>query len=255
MLSEKYKILHVLAENAFEKSAILLLWNKGDGDSLGLDADSLTPERLAGLDEKELLSLLRSVYEREQGKCFSILNIHKTPLFQPSGMNFLSSLTDLKAITINDIYHRYVSRMIPAVSTDDSTHDVHFNLITPCTMTHIQKYLDVPFCLVSETPEQFKSITIPFVESLPKERTAWIQKCLSGEAEADVKLFHDKDPQHGFIITPDSKWDGTTPHSLYLLTITMDPKIRCLRDLRSKHLPLLRRIRDTIRTLVPAKYV
>jgi m7GpppX diphosphatase len=101
----------------------------------------------------------------------------------------------------------------------------------------------------------FNRVVEPYISRLPEERTAWIGKVLSGQSEADVMLFHDKDPQKGFIITPDSKWDGITAKSLYLLVLVMDGKsIRCLRDLRGHHLGMLQQIREKVLDLVPQKY-
>lgn len=57
-------------------------------------------------------------------------------------------------------------------------------------------------------------------------------------------LFNDPDPEHGFVILPDMKWDCINVSNLYLVAIARSPRIRSLRDLEKKHLPLLRRIKE-----------
>ena len=61
----------------------------------------------------------------------------------------------------------------------------------------------------------------------------------------------DADPDTGFILLPDMKWDGHQIEDLYLVAIVHTRSLRSLRDLTDKHLPLLRNIRDkgTVRTV------
>jgi len=56
-------------------------------------------------------------------------------------------------------------------------------------------------------------------------------------------LYKDDSPTGGYVILPDMKWDLSNISSLYLVAITTAKEIRCLRDLRKRHLPMLKGIR------------
>jgi Uncharacterized conserved protein len=57
-------------------------------------------------------------------------------------------------------------------------------------------------------------------------------------------MFEDSDPEIGFTLLPDLKWDRKQVEDLYLLAIVRKSGIKSLRDLNSCHLPLLKNIRD-----------
>lgn len=61
--------------------------------------------------------------------------------------------------------------------------------------------------------------------------------------EADRIVFEDTDPNTGFILIPDLKWNGEN-ETLYLLAIINRKNIKSLRDLTDEHLPLLKNIRE-----------
>ena len=62
------------------------------------------------------------------------------------------------------------------------------------------------------------------------------------KTESERIVYEDPDPQNGFILLPDMKWDGKTIESLYLVAIVHKHGIKSLRDLDESHLPLLRNI-------------
>lgn len=65
---------------------------------------------------------------------------------------------------------------------------------------------------------------------------------LEHTAEADRIVYEDPDPDTGFTLLPDLKWDGESKESLYLLAIVRKRGIRSIRDLTAEHLPLLRNV-------------
>lgn len=77
---------------------------------------------------------------------------------------------------------------------------------------------------------------------------------LSGKSEADKVLFKDPSPESGYVILPDMKWDLTTIASLYLVAIVLTQDIRSLRDLRKRHLGMLRSIRKEASRIVKEKW-
>ena len=55
-------------------------------------------------------------------------------------------------------------------------------------------------------------------------------------------MYEDPDAETGFILLPDSKWSGKQIEDLYVLAIVHNRKLKSLRDLNSRHLPLLKKL-------------
>ncbi|KAF5388748.1 hypothetical protein D9757_004765 [Collybiopsis confluens] len=118
--------------------------------------------------------------------------------------------------------------------------DVKINVICPATDVHVKKYTKQKSILVRETPELYRRITLPFINSFPPERTRWVAEILAGRAEQEKVLYSSSE----CVVLPDMKWDLHTTESLYLVAIAHDPVLRSLRDLRGDvHLDLLKSIR------------
>ena len=65
---------------------------------------------------------------------------------------------------------------------------------------------------------------------------------LEKKAEVERVVFEDNDPETGFVLLPDLKWDQKQIENLYLVAIGHRQGIKSLRDLDRSHLPLLRNI-------------
>ena len=65
---------------------------------------------------------------------------------------------------------------------------------------------------------------------------------LEKKKEADRIVFEDSDPDSGFVLLPDMKWDSSDLESLYLVAIAHRHGVKSLRDLDDKTLPLLRNV-------------
>lgn len=59
--------------------------------------------------------------------------------------------------------------------------------------------------------------------------------------EIERIVSEDLDPDNGFVLVPDLKWNGSI-NTLYLLAIINKRDIKSIRDLTDKHLPLLKNI-------------
>ena len=70
----------------------------------------------------------------------------------------------------------------------------------------------------------------------------WVYNILEHKKEADRIVYEDLDPDCGFILLPDLKWDCRTTANLYLTGIVCKKGIKSLRDLSAEHLPLLKNI-------------
>lgn len=124
--------------------------------------------------------------------------------------------------------------------------------IYPATQKHIEKYSSQDIFLVEETPEMYEKITLPFIE---KEQFSldWVYNVLEHKREADKIIIEDLDPQLGFMLLPDLKWNGQK-ESLYLQAIVMDRNIKSIRALNPTHLPLLENIKDKSLKAIKEKY-
>ncbi|GHJ85941.1 hypothetical protein NliqN6_2343 [Naganishia liquefaciens] len=149
----------------------------------------------------------------------------------------------------NDIY-RWASAWWP---TNRPHPDVKLTLIYPATELHIRKYEAQQRVVVVETPEVYERVVRPYIESIPASRIQWVYNILNHEKEADKILYEDPDPQTGFLILPDLKWDQKTLATLYLSAIVFDKSIRSVRDLAKHHLPLLYNIQHAAERVV-ARY-
>lgn len=100
-----------------------------------------------------------------------------------------------------------------------------------------------------------------------------VYNILNHEKEADRILYEDPDPETGFLILPDLKWDRKTISTLvsiacavplqyadavsfwqYLSAIVFDKSIRSLRDLEKRHLPLLLNIKNSSEDVVKRNF-
>ncbi|KAK4701682.1 m7GpppX diphosphatase, partial [Phenoliferia sp. Uapishka_3] len=201
-------------------------------------------ERVLSEDSRALvLYLLGSAVPPATGERFPmILKVEKTPYSsepaQIAALSDLSTWSKLEMMTTNDIYSTLLAWYAPGNRSAD----------------HIKKYSVQSSCMLRETPELYRTVVEPYIESLPAGQTGWVHNILEGKSEAENVLFRDTDPETGFVLTPDLKWDQKTLNSLYLLVLTQTRTIRSLRDLRPSHLPLLRKIRDESRRAIREKY-
>ncbi|KIY46108.1 HIT-like protein [Fistulina hepatica ATCC 64428] len=128
--------------------------------------------------------------------------------------------------------------------------DVKINIVFPATEDHVRKYRKQQYAMFRESPELYKNIVEPYISSLPKSRTQWVQDILDGKSEVEKVLFSSSD----FILLPDMKWDLRTLSSLYIVAIARNSSIKCLRDLRACHLPLLKGIEAAAHSVVQERW-
>ncbi|XP_008587673.1 PREDICTED: m7GpppX diphosphatase-like [Galeopterus variegatus] len=119
--------------------------------------------------------------------------------------------------------------------------DVKTTVVYPATEKHLQKYLRQDLHLIRETGDDYRKITLPYLESQSLS-IQWVYNILDKKAEADRIIFENPDPSDGFVLIPDLKWNQQQLDDLYLIAICHRRGIRSLRDLTPEHLPLLRNI-------------
>lgn len=161
----------------------------------------------------------------------AVLILEKTP-FQQEALSELFSESDLKLHMKNDIYSTY------RVFAPRNLNEIKATVVCPASQKHLQKYQRQERFLVEETPEDYSSITELHLQE-QSFSLQWVYNILEKKAEVDRIVFEDPDPQTGFILLPDFKWNQKQVDDLYLIAICHQRNIKSLRDLRAQHLPLL----------------
>ncbi|KAI9902626.1 hypothetical protein N3K66_001978 [Trichothecium roseum] len=160
--------------------------------------------------------------------------------------------------------------------------DVKVNLIYPCTAAHVKKYSRQAARLVRETPEAYARHVRPHAAALRAGgRLNWVFNILDGLTEQEDVIYrtepwgqlkhHDDDTsdgggddgdddddddekKQGFLLLPDLNWDRKTIEALHLLALVERRDLWSLRDLKKKHVPWLRAMRDRLVDATVATY-
>ncbi|KAG7691479.1 hypothetical protein KL930_001164 [Ogataea haglerorum] len=154
---------------------------------------------------------------------------------------------EIREIASNDVYHWAMTTLQQSADRDPAA---KLNLIYPASETHIRKYEKPVLHIVRETPELYRSVVLPYIETMRGDVIKWVRNILYEGAEADRVVVKNDD----FVLLPDMKWDGTTLESLYLCCIVYRDDIASIRDLNETHIPYLERIAGTLRTEIPRRY-
>ncbi|XP_074832956.1 m7GpppX diphosphatase isoform X1 [Carettochelys insculpta] len=165
----------------------------------------------------------------------AVVILEKTPFQEESISDLLKKHTKLQLQMSNDIYSTYHLYPPPQLS------EIKTTVVYPATEKHLQKYLRQEVYLIRETGEDYKNITLPFIQS-QSFSIQWVYNILEKKAEADRIIHENPDPSSGFILIPDFKWNQKQLDDLYLIAICHRRGIKSLRHLTAEHLPLLRGI-------------
>ncbi|XP_013418826.1 m7GpppX diphosphatase [Lingula anatina] len=177
----------------------------------------------------------------------AVVILEKTPFTENTVKGILSSDTDLKLAIHNDIYKTFEAFPKPQENGIKAT------LIYPATSKHISKYTEQDVYVVRETAEDYRNITLPYIQA-EQFSIQWVYNILDKKKEAERIVFEDVDPETGFILLPDMKWDCKQVNDLYLVAICHTRGLRSLRDLTRDHLPLLKNILEKGQNAIKEKY-
>jgi m7GpppX diphosphatase len=180
----------------------------------------------------------------------AILSLEKCHFNMTSLDTILTQISDLSTDATNDIYQWGVGTLISSLPEYP---DVKASLIYPATQTHIMKYDSQKFHVVQETPEIYKNVVVPYIETMVGDRLQWVRNILYEGTEAE-RVAYREEGDDGFVVLPDMKWDGINIEQLYLVLIVNRKDIRSLRDLNNSHSDYLQRLLQKIRAVVPQKY-
>ncbi|KAJ8412569.1 hypothetical protein AAFF_G00129050 [Aldrovandia affinis] len=176
----------------------------------------------------------------------TVVILEKTPIREES-LSELFKNSRLKLEIKNDIYSTYQLQPPPHLN------EIKATVVCPATEKHVKKYLRQETFLLEETGEDYRSITLPFIQS-QSFSVQWVYNILEKKAEADRIIYEDPDPKVGFVLLPDFKWDQKQLDDLYLIAIIHRRDIKSLRDLTSEHIPLLCNIRKGGEDAIQKRY-
>ncbi|XP_074891029.1 m7GpppX diphosphatase [Buteo buteo] len=165
----------------------------------------------------------------------AVVILEKTPFQEEKVSDLLKKHTKLDLQMRNDIYSTY--HLYPPAELSE----IKTTVVYPATEKHLQKYLRQEVHLIRETWEDYKNITLPFIQS-QSFSIQWVYNILEKKAEADRIIHENPDPCNGFVLVPDFKWNQNQLDDLYLIALIHRREVKSLRDLTAEHIPLLRNI-------------
>lgn len=166
----------------------------------------------------------------------------------------VQGLQDIKQITSNDVYYWGI-----AVIKQDlhKSPTARINLIWPANYIHIKRFDQQNLHFVIETPAIYMQFVKPYIDEQVNDNQSlkWVYQILyEGSDNERVIYKEDDDKERGFLILPDTRWDGVNIETLYLVALVYRDDIRSLRDLKPVHRDWLIELNRKIRSIVPACY-
>ncbi|XP_023221796.1 m7GpppX diphosphatase-like [Centruroides sculpturatus] len=177
----------------------------------------------------------------------AVLILEKTSFVKDKLSGWLSGETSLQKVFANDIYGSYQG------FTKADLNSIKATIIHPASEKHIQKYSHQPLHFITETIEMYKNVTLPYLET-KQFSLQWVYNILEHKSEVDRIICEDDDPDVGFILIPDLKWDENQKNSLYIVAVCRKKGLRSLRDLTAEHIPLLKNIKSKCLVAIKEKY-
>jgi m7GpppX diphosphatase len=90
---------------------------------------------------------------------------------------------------------------------------------------------------IDETPEIYKTKVLPYLEKMYIENTKWINDIVHHKSNQIVYYRNSN-----FLICKDNKWKTDNINDFYILCIPIE-RIMTIRDLRKRHIPLLKNMK------------
>lgn len=208
--------------------------------------EKLTNVKILKEDREQKVIILSA--EDEKGQV-AILSFARKAFPTQAVEKFINSeiVVEKKLDHTNDIWNTYQVYL-----ADEELNNTKLTLIYPATQKLIDKYTTQKMVLVEETGQMYEEITKPHLNNNQHSLT-WVYNILEGKSEQERVLFHDKDPDTGFLLAPSMAWMGDVD-DLYLNTLTNRRDLTSIRDLRAQHLPLLQYMRDKTMEICLEKY-
>jgi hypothetical protein len=144
--------------------------------------------------------VLLGTFEGKEGQAIVIL-ARRHFVVDPNACTTMLASSALKQTFSNDIYAKFEG-LLPSADTA-----INIDIIHPCTARHISKYSAQKTFIIVETPKLYEAVTRPHMDSIAPAAMQWVYNVLEKKKEADRLLYEDPDPDIGFMLHPDLKWD------------------------------------------------
>ncbi|KAH7819495.1 putative Scavenger mRNA decapping enzyme [Monocercomonoides exilis] len=155
----------------------------------------------------------------------------------------------LQNLQHNDKFYNFIGKCDPRLNP------LFVKLIYPATPKDIEKYTPTKTLVLRETPEIYSKYVKSYIESRAVEKELkWVWNILDGISEKERVIYHDDDPETGFTIVPDTKWDERNMKYLYFTVLAKTRKIKSLRDINGSHIEFLKRMKEEAMKAAKAKY-
>ncbi|XP_067827193.1 m7GpppX diphosphatase [Heptranchias perlo] len=177
----------------------------------------------------------------------AVVILEKTPFREDTLPQLLNKDADLRLQIRNDIYSTHHLHPLPAFN------EIKTTVVCPATEKHIKKYLRQEMYLIHETADDYMNISTPHLNSQTFS-IQWVYNILEKKAEAERIIYENPDPQNGFILIPDFKWNQKQVDDLYLIAISHRHGVKSLRDLTAEHLPMLQNILQEGQVAISQRY-
>jgi len=115
-------------------------------------------------------------------------------------------------------------------------------VICPASDRDVQKHSEQSFQFIRETPEIYNNVTKPFIDGIDAKAIEWVYNILDGKKEVESVIADHED----YLIVKDYKWnDEAKVTAMHVLGMPKEKgELKSIRDLRGKHLPLLKAIQE-----------
>ena len=137
--------------------------------------------------------------------------------FIPNKINLIENIQIKNLLMKNDIFEKY-----------DASINLEGQYIICDDKSQIKIFSKK---IIKETYSDY----INLINNYDSKKDKWIYNIIDGISEQDNIIFKDNQ----FLLIPSYTWDKTT-NNLHLLSIPFNKSIRCIRDLNSTHIELLK---------------
>ncbi|XP_078054944.1 m7GpppX diphosphatase isoform X1 [Mustelus asterias] len=198
--------------------------------------NSFSVEKILRESAREKLVFIHGKVGQDCGEAQdAVVILEKTPFCEETLPQLLNKDADLRLQMKNDIYSTHHLYPLP------SFNEIKTTVVYPATEKHIKKYLKQEMYLITETADDYKTITSPYLQSQALS-LQWVYNILDNKAEVERIIYENPDPQDGFVLIPDLKWNQKQVDDLYLIAICKRHGVKSVRDLTAEHLPMLQNI-------------
>uniref|UniRef100_A0A3B3V8Q8 m7GpppX diphosphatase n=1 Tax=Poecilia latipinna TaxID=48699 RepID=A0A3B3V8Q8_9TELE len=129
----------------------------------------------------------------------AVVVLEKTPIREDSLAELFRD-SKLRLDMRNDIYSSY------RLQAPSHLNEIKTTVVCPATEKHVKKYRRQESFLVEETGDDYRSVTLPYIQEQSLS-LQWVYNILEKKAEAERVVYDDPDPEVGFVLLPDLKWD------------------------------------------------